>query len=67
MPVPPLPLLLRTIPKPGETLPALGLGSWQSFDIPIEDSKPSESITALKNLLNTLALRGARLLATLPM
>ncbi len=67
MPVPPLPLLLRTIPKTGETLPALGLGSWQSFDIPIEDSKPSESITALKNVLNTLALSGARLLDTSPM
>lgn len=32
------PLLMRTIPATGETLPAVGLGTWLTFDIRIDDT-----------------------------
>jgi aryl-alcohol dehydrogenase-like predicted oxidoreductase len=32
------PLLKRTIPRTGETLPVIGLGTWQTFDVPAQES-----------------------------
>lgn len=37
----------KSIPSTGEPLPAVGLGSWQSFDVPPSDRAGRESCTAI--------------------
>lgn len=53
---PPLPVLLRPIPKTGETLPAVGLGTWQSFDISASNelAQAGQALAQLVSLGGTL-------------
>jgi diketogulonate reductase-like aldo/keto reductase len=54
---------MRAIPKTGELLPAVGLGSWQTFDI-----EPASSERAvLREVLKRFATYGGRLVDTSPM
>lgn len=39
-------VLMRTIPSSGEQVPAIGLGSWQTFDVPAEDVARVEPVLA---------------------
>lgn len=40
-------LIRKPIPSTGEPLPAIGLGSWQSFDVPPSDRAGRENCTAI--------------------
>ncbi len=51
----------RTIPATGEPLPALGLGTWQTFDVADPSTRP------LQDVLQTLHRCGGRLLDSSPM
>ena len=55
-------MLQRIIPSSGEALPAIGLGTWQTFDLHDEQSYP-----ALENVLNELHSAGGRLIDCSPM
>ncbi len=37
-------MLARTIPKTGELVPAIGLGTWQTFDVPAAARAPLEAV-----------------------
>lgn len=54
-------MLQRIIPSTGELLPAIGLGTWQTFDV------SSEKYTALQDVLTTLHSEGGRLIDSSPM
>jgi len=54
-------MLTRTIPTTGEALPAIGLGTWQSFDV-----APSQYST-LHDVLTTMHAAGGRLIDSSPM
>ena len=56
-------MLSRAIPKTGENLPVIGIGTWQTFDI-------GDEPRALDNLLNVLRLfldGGGRVIDSSPM
>jgi len=53
---------MRQIPSTGETIPVIGLGTWQSFDLP-----PSSDLQPLKNVLSILSTAGAKLIDSSPM
>lgn len=56
-------LLRRPIPKSGEPLPAVGLGTWQSFDLePTDPGYPQ-----LKEVLHALAAAGGSVVDSSPM
>lgn len=56
-------MLERAIPKTGEKLPAIGLGTWQTFDV-----GNSEAIRApLREVLQQFAAAGGRVLDSSPM
>ncbi|MEO7405059.1 MAG: aldo/keto reductase, partial [Burkholderiales bacterium] len=57
------PLLSRKIPKSGESIAAIGLGTWQSFDI---SGRGAERASA-KEALEALVAGGARLVDSSPM
>lgn len=40
-------LIRKPIPSTDETLPAVGIGSWQSFDVPASDTSGRENCTAI--------------------
>lgn len=54
-------MLKRIIPSTGELLPAIGLGTWQSFDV--DESNQSNLIPVLEELHNS----GGRLIDSSPM
>jgi aryl-alcohol dehydrogenase-like predicted oxidoreductase len=56
-------VLTRTIPASGEALPAIGIGTWQAFDIP--DSRPE--LDERKDVLRALFRSGGRLIDSSPM
>src|SRR4029077_13750328 len=41
----------RPIPKSGETIPAVGLGTWQAFDVAGDASETAQARDALKALV----------------
>ena len=52
---------MRKIPKTGEAIPAIGLGSWQTFDV---GSAASER-TAQREVLKLFAEHGGRVVTTI--
>ncbi len=57
------PLLTRRIPSSGEEMPAIGLGTWQTFDV----RNSPESLRPLEEVLRTFATLGGRLIDSSPM
>jgi diketogulonate reductase-like aldo/keto reductase len=57
----PAPLLLRPIPSSGEKIPAVGLGTWQTFDV------SGERIGAVKPVLDRFLALGGRVVDSSPM
>ncbi|MCP3098328.1 aldo/keto reductase [Myxococcus sp. K15C18031901] len=58
-----VPMLTRPIPKSGEALPVIGLGTWQTFDV---GADPAER-APLKEVLRRFLDSGARLVDSSPM
>ncbi|CAD5108248.1 aldo/keto reductase [Zestomonas carbonaria] len=56
------PLLQRTIPRSGETLPVIGLGTSQTFNVRIDDT----SLAPLVEVINTFFTGGATVIDTAP-
>src|ERR1044071_473932 len=57
------PLLTRPIPKSGEVLPVIGLGTWQTFDVGRFESDRAP----LRAVLRTLVAQGASVVDSSPM
>ena len=57
------PILQRPIPKTGETIPAVGLGTWQAFDIAGDSAGTAQAREALKTLVEL----GGRVIDSSPM
>jgi diketogulonate reductase-like aldo/keto reductase len=55
-------MILRAIPSTGETIPAIGLGTWQSFDV-----SSSSNLESLKQVLSTMSTAGGKLIDSSPM
>lgn len=53
----------RPIPRSGEMIPVIGLGTWQTFDAAPNDPRRAE----LKGVLQTLVSRGGRVVDSSPM
>jgi len=58
-----MPLIKRSIPRSGEQLPVLGLGTYIVLDVP----PGAPELTELKEVLKTFAAGGARLIDSSPM
>jgi diketogulonate reductase-like aldo/keto reductase len=58
------PLLTRTIPRSGLVLPAVGLGTWQTFDVPISDL---EALARRREVLERFFALGGRAIDSSPM
>jgi diketogulonate reductase-like aldo/keto reductase len=56
-------MLTRPIPRTGETLPAVGLGTWQAFDVAPRDAARG----SLREVVRTLAAHGGRVIDSSPM
>jgi diketogulonate reductase-like aldo/keto reductase len=56
-------LLTRPIPSTGEALPAVGLGTWQAFDV----AGDAAAIAEARETLKALAAAGARVIDSSPM
>lgn len=56
-------LLNRTIPSTGELLPAVGLGTWQTFDVGTSAADRAPLVDVLQTLVN----RGAKVIDSSPM
>ena len=56
-------LLQRTIPGSGEKIPAIGLGTWQSFDVAARGAQRA----AAREVLRLLAAAGGRVVDSSPM
>src|ERR1041384_3272962 len=56
------PLLTRPIPKSGEVLPVIGLGTWQTFDVGRSESDRAP----LRAVLRTLVAQGASVVDSSP-
>lgn len=54
-------MLYRTIPSSGESIPVIGMGTWQTFD------KAPSSYPQLKEVLNSFHATGGRLIDSSPM
>lgn len=57
----PLPLMKRNIPGTSESLPVVGVGTWQTFDVAPEGYPP------LREVLTTLAAEGGTVIDSSPM
>jgi len=55
-------VITRIIPSSGEKMPVIGLGTWQTFDVPVGQPHP-----ALTEVLTTLQSGGGRLIDSSPM
>jgi diketogulonate reductase-like aldo/keto reductase len=53
---------LRTIPSTGETIPVIGLGTWQTFDV-----SPSSDLNPLERVITTTSEAGGKLIDSSPM
>jgi diketogulonate reductase-like aldo/keto reductase len=60
----PSPMLTRKIPSTGESVPAVGLGTWQTFDPPSLDEP---SLRPLEQVLQTFFDLGGRVVDSSPM
>jgi aryl-alcohol dehydrogenase-like predicted oxidoreductase len=63
-------MLTRTIPRSGEVLPVIGLGTWQAFDIGAPGAAGGEGAAAraaLLEVLETFLAAGGRLIDSSPM
>jgi diketogulonate reductase-like aldo/keto reductase len=58
------PLLMRAIPNSGERIPALGLGTWLTFDVPIGDV---DALARRRAVLDRFFAGGGRLIDSSPM
>jgi diketogulonate reductase-like aldo/keto reductase len=58
------PITLRTIPSSGETIPALGLGSWITFDVPPAETERRERCF---EVIREFLLAGGRMIDSSPM
>jgi diketogulonate reductase-like aldo/keto reductase len=58
------PLLMRTIPSSGERIPAVGLGTWLTFDRPISDL---DGLERRRQVLDAFFVGGGRLIDSSPM
>ena len=56
-------ILARKIPSTGESLPVVGLGTWQTFDV--GESAPDRKV--LSEVLNTLITKGGKVIDSSPM
>lgn len=56
------PLLQRTIPRSGEMLPVIGLGTSQTFNVRLDDA----SLAPLQQVIETFFAGGARVIDTAP-
>src|SRR5919197_530236 len=56
------PMLTRTIPSSGEALPAIGLGTWRTFDVGAEPER-----APLREVLRRLFAAGGRVIDSSPM
>lgn len=56
-------ILRRSLPRGGETLPAVGLGTWQSFDV----AAMPDGLAAAGEALRTLVSGGGRVVDSSPM
>jgi diketogulonate reductase-like aldo/keto reductase len=59
----PADLITRPIPKSGERLPAIGIGTWQTFDVPAGELARTE----LKDTLRRFAELGGKVVDSSPM
>ena len=59
----PAAILQRAIPRSGERLPAVGLGTWQVLDVAADDAPMSE----LRDVVREFAAAGARVIDSSPM
>lgn len=59
----PAPLVERPIPKGGDKLPVLGLGTWQTFDV----AGDVEGLAAAREVLRLFSQAGGRLVDSSPM
>jgi diketogulonate reductase-like aldo/keto reductase len=57
------PLVLRTIPSSGESLPAIGVGTWQTFDVGTDAAARG----ALSEVLRVFAAAGGKVIDSSPM
>jgi diketogulonate reductase-like aldo/keto reductase len=55
-------MIERIIPSTGETLPVIGLGTWQTFDV-----APSSNLDPLQQVLATMSNEGGKLIDSSPM
>jgi aryl-alcohol dehydrogenase-like predicted oxidoreductase len=58
-----LTMLMRTIPRSGEALPVIGLGTWQTFDVGTSEAERAP----LRDVLTTFLDRGGRVIDSSPM
>ena len=56
-------ILQRPVPKTGETIPAVGLGTWQGFDVAGDAAETAQAREALKTLVDL----GGRMIDSSPM
>src|ERR1700754_4182511 len=56
-------MITRAIPRSGEALPIVGLGTWQTFDVGAEASQRAPQ----KEVLETLVARGGKVVDSSPM
>lgn len=65
LPVPlPTPVLLRAIPRSGEAIPAVGLGTWITFDLPVNDV---DGLARRRQVVEHFFAGGGRLVDSSPM
>ena len=59
----PMPILTRSIPRSGEKLPVVGLGTWQEFDFRGDAEKRTQAVDTLRTFIDA----GLRVIDTSPM
>ena len=59
----PMPILARSIPRSGEKLPVVGLGTWQEFDFRGDAEKRTQAVDTLRTFIDA----GLRVIDTSPM
>jgi diketogulonate reductase-like aldo/keto reductase len=55
-------MITRQIPSSGESLPVIGLGTWQTFDV-----SPSSDLSSLKQVVSNFSDAGGKLIDSSPM
>ena len=57
-------MIMRAIPATGESLPAVGIGTWETFDV---DESVTNELQLLKQTLSVLNEKGGKVVDTSPM